>query len=142
MANIEREQMNHRIRIYPLSSANDFLGGQMSGYRPGQVLLHMMGKYPWRQINLKLASPMKVYTGNENATTLRLLFSQKGLEILHRERRGQVNTIVMEHFNSILLRKSGPANKQYTYQSINQSIPGSYFSNLWTVLLRLLPELT
>ena len=31
------------------------------------------------------------------------------LLIFHQERRGQVNTIVMEHFNSILFHKSGPA---------------------------------
>ena len=47
------------------------------------------------------------------------LFSLKGLEILFQGRRGQVNAIVMEHFNSILFHKSGPANKQYTYQSIS-----------------------
>ena len=34
---------------------------------------------------------------------------------LNRERRVQVNTIAMEHFH-----KSGPANKQHTYQSNNQ----------------------
>jgi hypothetical protein len=28
-----------------------------------------------------------------------------------------VNTMVMEHFNNILFHKSGPANKQHTYQS-------------------------
>ena len=36
-----------------------------------------------------------------------------------------MKTIVMEHFNSILFRKSGPANKQSNNtinQSINQSI--------------------
>ena len=38
--------------------------------------------------------------------------AEKGLEILHQERRGQVNSTVMEHFNSILFHKSGPANKQ------------------------------
>ena len=31
----------------------------------------------------------------------------------------------MESFNVILYHKSGPANKQYTYQSINQSITSS-----------------
>ena len=51
-----------------------------------------------------------------------VLFSVKGLGTLHQERRGQVNPIVMEHFNSILLFKSGPVNKQHTYQSIDQSI--------------------
>ena len=29
-----------------------------------------------------------------------------------------MNIIVMEHFNSILFDKSGPANKQHSYQSI------------------------
>ena len=50
----------------------------------------------------------------------------KELGILHyyyfswkclKERRGQVKTIVMEHFNGILFYKSGPANKQHTNQS-------------------------
>jgi hypothetical protein len=41
--------------------------------------------------------------GNGNTATL--LFSLKGLEILHQERRGQVETIVMEHFNSILFHR-------------------------------------
>ena len=30
-----------------------------------------------------------------------LLFQLKGLEILHHERRGRVNTIVMEHLNRL-----------------------------------------
>ena len=42
---------------------------------------------------------------------------RKGLGILHQERKGQVNTIVMEHFH-----KSGPANKQHTYRSIRFNI--------------------
>ena len=45
----------------------------------------------------------------------------EGLEILHLERGGQVKTMVLEHFNGILLHKSGPANLQYTNQPINQS---------------------
>ena len=48
--------------------------------------------------------------------------SRKGLEILHQERTGQLKTIVMEHFNGIHFHKFGPANKQHTNQSINQSI--------------------
>ena len=44
----------------------------------------------------------------------------EGFETLHQERRGQMNTIMMEHFNSILFHKSGPANKPHTYQSLNQ----------------------
>ena len=49
---------------------------------------------------------MKTWKGNGNTTTL--LFSLKGLEILHQERRGQVKTIVME------------PNKHHTHQPINQ----------------------
>jgi hypothetical protein len=52
---------------------------------------------------------MKMWKGNGNTTLL--LFSLKGLEIFHQERRGQVETIVTEHFNGILIHKSGPANK-------------------------------
>ena len=32
-----------------------------------------------------------------------------------------MNTL-MEHFNSILFHKSGPANKEHTYQSVNQFV--------------------
>ena len=71
-----------------------------------------MGNYPWRRINHKLATSMKIWKGKGSTTTL--LFSLKELEILHQERRDQVNTTVMEHFNS----KSRPADKQVTYQSI------------------------
>jgi hypothetical protein len=51
-----------------------------------------------------------------------LLFSVEALQILRQKRREQVKTIVLEHFNSILFHKSGPANKQHTNQSINQYI--------------------
>ena len=54
-----------------------------------------------------------MWKGNGNATTL--LFSLKGLEILLQERREQVDTIVMEHFNNIVSLKPGPAIKQHTY---------------------------
>jgi hypothetical protein len=37
---------------------------------------------------------MKMWKGNGNVTTLQ--FSFEGLETLHQERRGQVNTIMME----------------------------------------------
>ena len=60
---------------------------------------------------------MKLWKGNGNTASLK--FSQKRLEILHQERRGQVNTIVMEHFNNILFYKSEPSNKQYTYRSVS-----------------------
>ena len=64
----------------------------------------------------KLANGMKMWKEIGNTT---LLFSPKGLEILHQERRGQVKTIVMEHFNGILFRKSRPAYKQHTNESIS-----------------------
>ena len=65
-----------------------------------------------------MANGMKMWKRYGNTTTL--LFSLKGLEIVHQERRGQVKTIVMEYFKGILFHKSGPANKQHTSQSINQ----------------------
>ena len=68
-------------------------------------------------MNHKLADGMKKCKGNGNTT---LLFSLKGLEIVHQERRGQVKTIVMEHFNGILFHKSEPANKQH-YQPTKQT---------------------
>ena len=66
------------------------------------------------RINHKLAYEMIIWKGNGNTTTL--LFSLKGLEILHRDRR-KVKTIVMEHFEGIIFLKFGPANKQHTNQS-------------------------
>ena len=70
-------------------------------------------------MNQKLANGMKMSKGNWNTTTL--LVYLEGTVILHQERRGQVKTIVIEHFNSILFLKSGPANKQRKkMQSINR----------------------
>jgi hypothetical protein len=66
-------------------------------------------------MNHKLAKGMKMWKGNGNTTTL-LLFSLKGIEILHHQRRGEVKTMVMEQFNGILFHKSGPANKHHTNQ--------------------------
>ena len=65
-------------------------------------------------MNHKLANCMEIWKGNGNTT--KSLFSLKGLEILHQERRVEVNTMVMEHFNSILFLNS--ADKQHTSQSI------------------------
>ena len=53
---------------------------------------------------------------NENITTL--VFSLNDLEILHKERKRQVNTMVMQYLKSILFHESEPANEQHTYQSI------------------------
>ena len=75
-----------------------------------------MGYYPWRLMSYKLANGMKMWKRYGN-TTILLLFSLKGLEILHQEKRGQVKTMVMEYFNSILFHKSRPANKQHTNHS-------------------------
>jgi hypothetical protein len=61
-----------------------------------------------------------MWKGSGNTTTL--LFSLKGLEIVYKERRGQVKTIVMEYFNGILFHNSGPANKQHTNQSIKTGL--------------------
>ena len=58
--------------------------------------------------------------GNRNTTTL--LFSPKEFEIVHQERRGQVKTIVMEHFNGILFHKIGPANKQHINHSSHMKL--------------------
>jgi hypothetical protein len=117
-ANVEEDRMNPGIRILSLPSANGLLGGQMSGQRSGQLLVLRTGNSPWRRMSHKLANGMKMWKGIGNTT--RLLFSLKELEILHQERREQVKTIVMEHFNGILFHKSGPANKQHTKRSISQ----------------------
>ena len=61
------------------------------------------------QLNRKLANGMKMWKGNGNSTTL--LFSMKGLEILHQERRGQVK-------NGTLQRHPLPANQQHTNPSL------------------------
>ena len=45
------------------------------------------------------------------------IFIISKLEILHQERRGQVNSIVMEHFNGILFHKSEPAYQSLTHQT-------------------------
>ena len=73
-----------------------------------------MENYPSRGMN-KLANDLKMWEENGNTTTL--LFSLKGLEIVHEERRGQGKIIVMGHFNVILFHKSGPVNKQHTNYS-------------------------
>ena len=62
------------------------------------------GNYHRRRLSLKLANGMKMWKGNGNTTTL--LFSLKGLEILHQERGG--------HVNSILVYKSGADKKKHT----------------------------
>ena len=37
-------------------------------------------------------------------------------EIVHQEKRGQMKTTVMKHFNGILFYQFEPANKQHTHQ--------------------------
>jgi hypothetical protein len=51
-----------------------------------------------------LANGMKMWKGNKNTSTL--LFSLKGLNILLKEGERSENQI-MEHFDGILLHKSG-----------------------------------
>ena len=104
--------MNPGIRILPLTRANGLPGGQMSGQKSEELLVLWMRNYPRRRMN-----HMEMWKGNGNTTTL--LFSLKKLEIVHQEKRRQVKTIVMEHFNGILFHKSGPAIKQHTnHQSL------------------------
>ena len=79
-----------------------------------KILILKIGNYPCRRMNYKQANIMKMWKGNGNTNTL--LSSLKVIEILHQGRRGLVNVIIMAHFNSILFHKSGPANKQHTYQ--------------------------
>ena len=74
---------------------------------------------------------MKIWKGNGNTTTI--LFSLKGLEILHQEKREQMDTIVMEHFKSFLFHNSGTTNKQNTYKSINQLINHIITGHNWRV---------
>jgi hypothetical protein len=73
-----------------------------------------MENYPSRRMDHKLASDI-MWKGNRNTTTL--IFSLIGLEILHQERRGQGKIIMIEHINSILFHKSGPAKRQHFYYS-------------------------
>ena len=85
-------------------------------------------------MNYKLANEIKMWKENENITTL--LVYLKGIEIF--QRRGKVNTIVMEHFMSIFLQKSGPANKQHTYQY--QSLQPHHYSIVFTTLCELIKQ--
>ena len=55
------------------------------------------------RMNLNLAN------GINTEILSRYYFSLKGLAILHQDRRGQVKTLIMEHFNGILFGKSAPA---------------------------------
>jgi hypothetical protein len=72
-------------------------------------------------MNHKLVNAIKMWKGNGNTNIL--LFSLKVLKILHQERRRQVKTIVMEHFN-----KSEPANKQQSICVITVELTALYCS--------------
>ena len=56
-----------------------------------------------------MANGRKMWNGNVNIT--KLLFCLKIIEILHQERRGQVNTTVIEHINPDLVTSSTPINQ-------------------------------
>ena len=85
-----------------------------------------------RRVNGKFSDCLNVWKGNGNTTTL--LFSLEGFEILYQERRREMNTTIMEHFNSILFHKSRPANKQRTYQSINLKPACCFWLSLFTAV--------
>ena len=70
------------------------------------------------KLSLKADEPQIGQIWKRNWNSITLLFSLKELEILHQERSVNVNTMMIEHF-----RKSGSANKQHNYQSINSSKP-------------------
>ena len=67
-----------------------------------------------------LVNCIKMRKRNRNT---KLLFYQKGLEILGEGRR-EMNTILMKYFNSILFHKSGPADKRHASQSEFHEIIG------------------
>ena len=69
-----------------------------------------------------MADGPKVGQRHEDVERKRSIIFPERLEILHQEIRGQVKTMLIEYFNSILFYNSGPANKQHTYQSINQAL--------------------
>jgi hypothetical protein len=109
-ANVEGDRMYPGIGILPLPSANILLGRRMS-----EGILSLW----WETIleggyTTSWPTAWRCWKENVNTTTL---FYLKVLEILYQERRGQVNTLVMEQFNSILFHNSGSVNKQHTYQS-------------------------
>ena len=76
-----------------------------------------MRNCPWRRMNYKF---MNMWKGNGNS--VRLLFSLRGLVILHQERRGQVKTIVMEHFSGNLVHKSGSAELSDFREAVHRSL--------------------
>ena len=117
--NAERDRMNPGIRNFLCQVPTTFSEGGW-GCRDQDNFLSL----GWETI-LKgvwtTSFPMTWRCGKKMGIIIfiTLLFSLKGLEILHQERRGQVNTIVIWQLNSILFHKSGSASKQHSYQSIN-----------------------
>ena len=105
--------MNPGTNIPPLRSAKCLLGRRMSGQLSGQLLGILSLKADELQFGQKNeASERKWQYYN-------IFIFLERIDILHNERRGQVNTIAMGDFNRILFHKSGPVNKQHTYQLIN-----------------------
>ena len=66
------------------------------------LLVLRMGNYPRRQINHKLANGMNTWGGNGNTATL--LFSLKGLEILHQERTESHSDEILQQHSLLLVR--------------------------------------
>ena len=55
-----------------------------------------------KKLSLKADEPQVGQRSKGKGNTTTLLFSLTGLKILHQERRGQENTMVMEHFKSTI----------------------------------------
>jgi len=79
-ANAGGGRTNPGIRILPLPRVNGLLGGRMSGCI-SRRRIHRMENYSSRPMTHKLTNGMQMWKGNGN--TITLLFSLKGLEILH-----------------------------------------------------------
>ena len=87
----------------------------MSKKRSGRLLVLRMVTI--LRMNHRLASGIKILKRNGNTTIL--LFSLEEIEILHQERRIQVNTMLMECFKSILFHKQHTINQYNVVQTVN-----------------------
>ena len=104
----------------------DFIKRQRPSRRADERVEVRATSCPWYgKLSLKEDEP-QVGQRHEDVNMKReyyhIIIFLKRFEIVHQERRGQMKTIVMEHFNGILFHKSGPANKQHTNQPTNQSL--------------------
>ena len=93
-------------------------GQKLFLYQVPMAFLSLRWETPWSWINHKLDNCLRMWKGIGNISVL--LFSLKGLKIL--ERRGQVNTIIMEHFK-----------EQSLFYKLTSSIRNSQFC-IWASL--------